>query len=216
MTTLCFLDCETTSLNDLRGEVWEIGLIVRNPGQADAEHLWEIRPNLATADPMSLKIARYYERRTLDIHKPGEAVELVSPRLSGADDPPMFVDAAYVARKLAEHLDGAHAVGAVPDFDYRFLRRFLNANNECWTAHHHLIDVEALAVGFLHGKAAQLAICEPGPNWSAIAAETVGRPWKSTSLYRTIGVNPEAYEAHTALGDTRLVRDVYDAITGGA
>lgn len=207
MTKLCFLDCETTSLDDQRGEVWEIGLIVRNPGQADAEHLWEIRPNLATTDPMSLKIARYYERRTLDIHKPGEAIELVSPRLCGADDPPMFVDASYVARKLAEHLDGAHAVGAVPDFDYRFLRRFLRRYNECWTGHYPLIDVETLAVGYLQGIAAAAM---------DVPDRSVSLPWKSSDLYRAVGVDPDKYGAHTALGDTRLVRDVYDAITGGA
>lgn len=215
MARLCFVDTETTSLDDLRGEVWEIAAIVREPGEADAEYLWEIRPDLHTADPMSLKVGRYYERRSLSIHAKDEAAIKLSPDLIEEQGPrpsPEYTSAADVARRLAWLLDSAHVVGAVPDFDYRFLRKFLRRHNECWTAHYHLIDVEALAVGWLHrrhGEDFQLA-------QSVGAVENLSLPWKSTALYEAVGVNPKQFEAHTALGDARLVRAVYDAITGGA
>jgi DNA polymerase III epsilon subunit-like protein len=218
MTRLVFLDTETTSLDDERGEVWEIAAIVRQPGQVDAEHLWEIRPTLADPDPMSLKINRYYERRILDVHAPGEATELVSPMLALTKDaPPAFTGAARVALKLAEHLSGAVVIGSYPDFDRRFLRPFLARYNEAWTAHYHPVDIQSMAAGWLYGKAATLAGQKvPGPDWRAAAAETARLPWRSGMLYRALNVDPDRFEAHTALGDARLVRAVYDAITGGA
>ena len=44
MTTLCFLDTETTSLRHDR-RIWEIGLIVRQEGRPDFEHSWFIDPD---------------------------------------------------------------------------------------------------------------------------------------------------------------------------
>jgi hypothetical protein len=48
--------------------------------------------------------------------------------------------------------------------------------------------------------------------WNTIAAP----PWDSEVLSRAVGVDPNAYERHTALGDARWARDIYDAVTGGA
>ncbi|MGP4093000.1 3'-5' exonuclease [Nonomuraea sp. KM90] len=219
MTRIVFVDCETTSLDDERGEVWEIGAIVRNGG-GDTEHLWQIRPNLRNADPTSLKIGRYYERRVHGEHAPGEAAVVTAPYL-GSGDPPAITSAYRVAQMLAEMLDGAHVVGAVPDFDFRFLRRFLRKHNECWTAHYHLIDIEALAVGYLHGVVRQAtdqlaAEGKPHDALAQVPGVVAELPWKSTALYRAVGVDPDQFEAHTALGDARLVRAVNDAITGGA
>lgn len=224
MTRLVMLDTETTSLDDERGEVWEIAAIVRDPGQADAEYLWQVRPDLATADPMSLAISRYYERRRLGIHEVNEAVTVASPELFeeyGPNASAEYTGANDVARRLASLLAGAHVVGAVPDFDFRFLRRFLRKHNECWTAHYHLIDIEALAVGWLAGVAArekdlQAMGYETPPSGRDGTLALPPLPWKSTDLYRALGVDPDAHEAHTALGDARLVRAVYDAVTGGA
>ena len=217
MTKICFVDTETTSLEEDRGEVWEIAAIVRQPGQVDAEHLWEMRPTLAGADPMSLKVGRYYERRILDSHAPGEAAELISPMLTEQRrEEPKLMGAALVALKLAELLNGAVVVGSNPGFDGRFLKPFLASHNECWTAHYHPVDIQSMAAGWLYGKAATLAEQKiPGPDWRAAAAETASLPWRSGMLYRALNVDPDRFGRHTALGDAKLVRDVYDAITGG-
>ncbi|MFD0478080.1 hypothetical protein ACFQ0B_65335 [Nonomuraea thailandensis] len=65
MKKLAFLDLETTSLDERHGDLWEIGLIMRDlrqPIRTDIEHWWQVRPDLTLADPNALKVGRYYER----------------------------------------------------------------------------------------------------------------------------------------------------------
>jgi DNA polymerase III epsilon subunit-like protein len=206
MTTLVFLDTETTSLDSDRGEIWEIGAIVRDEGSNEFEYCWQIRPDLSTADPMSLRIGRYFERIQYPLAEPGTALRHAHPRGIGK------TTAREVAADLALLLNGAHMVGAVPDFDARFLRRFFGRHGQCFTAHYHLIDVEALAVGYLHAKAFH-DIAETGDDGGA--GITLSLPWSSNALSTAVGVDPEQFDRHTALGDARWAKAIYDAVTGG-
>lgn len=68
---LVFLDTETVGLAD-DCDIWEIGLIVRNPApdvdspegaaHVDVERSWMLRPDLTNAEPAGLRIGRYYQR----------------------------------------------------------------------------------------------------------------------------------------------------------
>lgn len=188
---LCFLDTETTGLDHERCQVWEIGVIVRNRG-GDTEYLWQIRPDLSTAEPNGLRIGRYYERCLLTRYPVGEAWKVIHPDHAGDSEREYSrrTDADLVACELAKMLDGAYVVGAVPWFDERFLQRFLRDNGQAAVNHYHLVDVEALAGGALK----------------------MAPPWGFDDILAAYGLTYDEADRHTAIGDARMVRDLYDAV----
>jgi len=89
-----------------------------------------------------------------------------------------------------------------------------------------LIDVEALAVGYLNGRRArQNEIVdryplendgEPAPGlvrWND-PIEHSRPPWKSDALAAAVGVTVSEEDRHTAIGDARWAMRIYDAVTG--
>lgn len=103
-----------------------------------------------------------------------------------ATKPSLDVFAAQFSRLTA----GAHLAGAVISFDEERLRKLLRANGACPRWHYHLVDVEAYAAGKLG--------MEP--------------PWDSEELSTAVGVDPETFDRHTALGDARWAKAIYDAV----
>lgn len=206
MTTIVFLDTETTGLDFERHEIWEVGLSVRNhrePMSYDGEWLWQMWPDLSKADPGGLRVGRFYERERLTGHAAlkgrdiAPAIELASPWWSDEDrsnkNRTKGSSRREIAERLARILDGATLVGAVPDFDARFLSRFLPSQGQAATWHYHLVDVETLAAGRLRKPP----------------------PWSFDELLAEFGLTYDEADRHTALGDARMVRDLYDAVLAG-
>ncbi|WP_433235326.1 hypothetical protein ACQPYK_25150 [Streptosporangium sp. CA-135522] len=229
------LDTETTSLDTRNGALWEVAIIVRDtdePKNRVQEFWWQVRPDLLHADPNSLRVGRYYERAKMLGCEIGDGVELAATDC-GPDD--ALVENVYgktakegevilemsgerIALALAEQLDGATIVANNPAFDHRFLVKFLRENGQTLTASHRMIDVRALAMGYMHGRLRNRTVAEEfngDPAAETLAASWLS-DWPSTSIdWRMLNVNSDLYEAHTALGDARLVRDVLNAVTGG-
>jgi DNA polymerase III epsilon subunit-like protein len=110
---------------------------------------------------------------------------------------------------LARWLDGAVIVGNVPSFDVAFLDVFLRKHGQCLTTHYQPVDVEAMAVGFLHGT-----VAEAVGRGAKVNMQVPAPPWPSDVLAEELGLTPQPTEdRHTALGDARYVRAMYDAIT---
>lgn len=105
---------------------------------------------------------------------------------------------ADVARAVASLTANRHLVGANPAFDAAFLSRFLHRFGYRHAWHYHLIDVETLMLGYL---------CAVAPGWE------MPLPWKSTDLSKRMGVNPDHFDRHTALGDARWVKAIYETVT---
>ncbi len=200
---IVFIDTETTSLRPDR-RAWEIGLIVRRDGEPDAEHRWFIDASdldLGNADPMALKIGRFYERHPqyrLDHPAPNGATEIE-----------------YDALRLVEAITrGAHLVGAVVNFDAEVLGARMRAHGISPSWHYHLIDTEALAVGRLSFEA---GFYETKGETATAAAlrDAASPPWKSDDLSAALGVTVSEEDRHTALGDAKWALRIYDAVMGG-
>lgn len=193
---IAFVDCETLGLDPDKHPMWELAVIRRENG-VDTEHLWQIRPSrweLEEAEPKALEINGYRERMVLpDDYQVGD--------MTHACGLPHPMKRHELRDKLRELLDGAVMVGSNPAFDAAFLRVFLDAAP--W--HYRTVDIATLAAGYRHGQAA-----------SGSPVDYPRLPYKSYELSRQVGVQPPDEEvAHTALGDARWARDVFDTITGG-
>lgn len=202
MTPLCFVDTETTGVHPGR-QPWEIALIRRDDTNPALEMSFFVEVDLSVADPFGLKVGRFHERHPMGRYLAGHGVE--EPEIYDEGDE--YFSGREAALQVARYTHGAHLVGAVPNFDAEVFDELLRLNNLIPAWHYHLIDVEALAVGWLTAAAR----FERGPRVE------LGLPWKSDDLSLAVGVEPTPdEERHTALGDARWAMRLYDAITGGA
>lgn len=101
-----------------------------------------------------------------------------------------WLKADFVAEEIALRTAGKHLVAAVPSFDAAFLAALLRSQGQCEAWHYHLIDVETLIAGKLGLRP----------------------PLDSEKLSRAIGVEPDLFDRHTALGDARWARAMYEAV----
>lgn len=204
-TPIVFVDTETTHLDAGIGDAWEVAVIRRDADGIETENLWHIRIDLAAADPESLRIGRYAERFAVP-----EGTDAVEIRTYG-DDSTMREHLTHrdVRNRIGELLAGAVLIGSNPGFDDRFLRKLLGSAP--W--HYRPVCIATLAAGWKLGMA-EMATSLGGRRYPS---DEVPFPFSSRDLSRWTGVEPPADGvAHTALGDARWARDVFDAVTGGA
>ena len=210
---VAFVDCETTGLDPDRNPVWEIAVIVDG-----VEHCWTqvipLAPLVGVPD---------YPVWTPEGANRGFGIRIIE---DGAREPvPIFGH--YISRwvlentgirdrydhgtalwpsesieKFATLVDGRHLVGAVPSFDEERLRRQYRDRGHALETqfpwHYHLIDVEALMVGWLLSR-----------------GHIVDLPWKSDDLSRKFGIEPPSGDdRHSALGDARWAKAIHEKILG--
>lgn len=181
-TALVFMDTETLGL-DKAAPIWEFAAVRRNEDGSE-----EVYHHFIAHDPYK---------------------HVLSGRKWNADAPQWFQDdynnrynphEAIHTRDLVGLLDHiyrgrAHTVGAVPNFDTERLGRLCDRYKAKEPWHYHLIDIETRAEGFLAGR-----------------GKPVPRPWSSDDLSRRLGVDPEKFERHSALGDVYWEMAQWDAM----
>ncbi|WP_181785610.1 3'-5' exonuclease [Streptomyces phytophilus] len=185
---LAVVDTETTGLDRFLHDAWEIAAIVRADGYED-EYVFRIEPDLTNADSKALEINRYHERTTAPDWR--------------------WDDRQTAATRLYSLLNGAVILGSNPAFDADMIGNLFGryyADPRPW--HYRVIDVPAMAAGWLYGANEHFTYSGP-----VDLAETVALPWKSYHLSEALGVAPPAEkERHTALADARWQVALYDAV----
>lgn len=196
MTPLVFLDTETTGVHPGR-QVWEIGMI-RRDDDGESELQFYVEVDLSEADPFGLSVGKFYER-----HPQGR---WLSDRMTVPADPePCRVHLA--AELVAQWTHGAHVIGAVPSFDTISLDALMRDHGLLPAWHYHLTCVETLALGYLAGQRA-------AGHQLRDEAGDLQPPWKSRDLAAAVGVIQREEDMHTALGDARWARAIYDKVLG--
>ncbi|WP_064075888.1 3'-5' exonuclease [Prescottella equi] len=207
MIPIVFVDTETTSLHPETRRPWEIALI-RRDDHGEREFLFQIEdPDLSAADPFSLKIGKFYERHETDsmasdVRHPYDGVQ----RKTDTE--------ACVALQVEEITAGAHLVAVNVAFDADVLDRMLRRARRMPRWDYHLLDMPAMAIGYLAGLAAH-GHSNPACSMSDIPCvdDPVALPYRSYELSERCGVDrPAEDEQHTALGDARWVARWWDAI----
>jgi hypothetical protein len=193
---ICFLDTETTGLVSGIHEPWEVALIAPNEVGVMKEHRWFLPANIANADPVALSIGRYHER-----HPKGNAYDKVGGGSIGPRPNPdhKLVEWRDFAQEFVKLTHGMHLVGAIVSFDVDFLNRLIRANGLSHSWHHHIIDIEAMAVGYLKQR-------------DGIHARVTAPPWDSHTLTEELGVTVPEADKHTALGDARWAKTMYEVM----
>lgn len=206
MTPIVAIDTETDGVHPSR-KVWDVAM-VRRDDQGERETQFYVEIDLSTADPFGLTVGGFYVRHPMGRYLAGTEEDVPTPW-----DVPGYMGTLVAAREIARWTHGAHLVGAVPNFDAEVLANLLRSEGLTPAWHYHLIDVEAMAVGWLNGVGMQAA------NDGVLDCIDFGKtapPWKSDDLARACGVElPTDDERHTALGDARWAMRWYDTITGG-
>jgi DNA polymerase III epsilon subunit-like protein len=192
---LIFADCETVGVDPSRHGLWELALIVREDDQPDREYCWQIRPDLTNADPMALKIGRYYERITTGSRSDVYVVQhpKVAPLVPGEHPnhaPERWPSLEVAVLEIAHLLNAATLAAANVAFDRDFIAAFLRANGQALSCDYHLLEMESYAAGALGWKP----------------------PWKLDRLLQAAGVEVPEVDRHSALGDARGIRDLFDAV----
>ncbi|MDF3280886.1 exonuclease domain-containing protein [Gordonia sp. N1V] len=160
------------------------------------DEIWEFAALRRNLDGTTAELLLHIEH---DVEKavalPDRFLDDYRSRYSVTASPVTKTAAAYLIR---EFLDGATWVGANPAFDTRLTAALLWANGLRPSWSYHLLDIEAMTVGAL----------------VAVGEEIPGRP-SSHWLSRKVGVEPDTYARHTAMGDVAWVADWFDAVNRG-
>lgn len=184
---ILFLDTEATGLDPALDGLWELAVIRREPDGTETEYEWFVNahvPSRAALLPEPFK-TDYATRYRPDLAITGSRLVLELDALCR---------------------DRPYIVGAVPSFDMnrigRLRERFGFTTPDPW--HYHLKDVENVAIGFLNGLAAA------GDRRAIVALSQDLDDSDAISL--AVGVDPADFARHTALGDARWAKAIYDAV----
>ena len=125
MTTLAFIDIETTGLDPTQHEIWEVAYILENNGFVLTREHFFLPVTLENASTAALAVGKFHTRYNVRYTNPIRTID--------------------ARAKLLKDLYAAVLVGNNVAFDAAFLRAFLGSAP--W--YYHIVDVKAMVGGSL-------------------------------------------------------------------
>lgn len=216
-TALIFLDTETTGLRPDIHCPWEIawvtavhdterGVLMEVSRRHAFVELDEMQQ--ANADPFALQVGGYQDRYI-------ETDSVVYTDVVDQLNEDIWFTRCVAVDVSCEDFDGVapppppiHLVGAIPSFDHAMICQqwigWPGFGEGLW--HYHLIDIEALAVGYINGR--NDGERDPYPEFPPVIW-----PVRSDDIGPRIGIPPvEEALRHTAMGDALHAQTMYRMI----
>lgn len=224
MSGLAIVDLETTGLQPYPVHAaWEVALIVppaaeAPPAATAVEYLWQIPADFGRADPKSLALNHWAERRwpaaTDDTERQIALAGLVTVQHGYVVHPD---DMAAWANRFADLTRDKALIADNVGFDKNdHLERLLRAHGTCPAWHYRGVCAESLLAGWLHH-----AVYNADADSQRIPAAALSFPWSHSALLEGLngiagtGITFDPATHHTALGDTRRLHTVIETATGG-
>lgn len=188
---IVFMDTETCGLR-LSDPIWEFAAIRREADGSEMPFHCFIEHDVKRAELMPEEFRIDHDTR----YDPDEA--LSQEKFVG------FLQAVFSGPQ------NPHVVGAVPSFDTaRIDHQFLIPRGLPSPWHYHLHDVENVAVGWL--RALEVAASNSGFGSTPDLRRWLP-PHSSDDISAALGVDPEWFERHTAMGDVLWIKAQWDVI----
>lgn len=132
-------------------------------------------------------------------HEPGHYADELPKHLRADYDTRYVHEEAWcpaaAASQIAAFTSEARIVGCNPCYDLERLTTLLQRHGHTPAWHYHPDDITSINVGYL-----------------AALGKLPPRPWTSNTLSIEVGVSPECYARHTALGDVQWVMAQWDKV----
>ena len=207
MALLLFNDNETTGLDFINDEVWQVHFLAARTGETRA---FDSFTRLITHDVEKMKkLPEKFQKIHFDIWSDEANTGLVRTPFAAMKE---FLE---WRESIANEGEKAHFIAANPTFDSIMLmnNQIIPFSIFYQVFDYHLIDIEALALGWLRHQ--ELNLSWSAPSVEALTPRESFLPFKSDDLSKALGIYNEDAHKHDAISDTEWLVAMWKAMNGG-
>lgn len=211
MALLLFNDNETTGLDFINDEVWQVHFLAARTGETRA---FDSFTRLITHDTEKMKkLPEKFQKIHSDIWSNPDYTGLVRTPFAAMKE---FLE---WRESIANEGEKAHFIAANPTFDSIMLmnNQIIPFSVFYQIFDYHLIDIEALALGWLrHEELTEgTLVSDDGQIVDPSMVRESFLPFKSDDLSKALGIYNEDAHRHDAISDTEWLVAMWKAMNGG-
>ena len=207
MALLLFNDNETTGLDFINDEVWQVHFLAARTGETRA---FDSFTRLITHDTEKMKkLPEKFQKIHSDIWSNPDYTGLVRTPFAA------MMEFLEWRESIANEGEKAHFIAANPTFDSIMLmnNQIIPFSVFYQIFDYHLIDIEALALGWLRHQ--ELNLSWSAPSVEALTPRESFLPFKSDDLSKALGIYNEDAHKHDAISDVDWLVAMWKAMNGG-